>query len=39
MREVMDRLLSWWEDGEPVAMGTVVATWRSAPRLPKSSKR
>lgn len=32
MREVLDRLLAWWEEGHPVAMGTVVATWRSAPR-------
>lgn len=32
MREVLDRLLQWWENGETVAMGTVVATWRSAPR-------
>lgn len=32
MREVIDRLLDWWEAGHPVAMATVVATWRSAPR-------
>jgi len=32
VREVLDRLLPWWEEGHPVAMGTVVATWRSAPR-------
>ena len=32
MREVLERLLPWWRDGHPVAMGTVVATWRSAPR-------
>ena len=32
MRDVLDRLLPWWEQGHPVAMGTVVATWRSAPR-------
>jgi xanthine dehydrogenase accessory factor len=32
MREVLERLLPWWESGHPVAMGTVVATWRSAPR-------
>lgn len=32
MREVLDRLLPWWEAGQSVAMGTVVATWRSAPR-------
>src|SRR5215216_4435662 len=32
MREVLDDLLRWWETGETVGMGTVVATWRSAPR-------
>jgi xanthine dehydrogenase accessory factor len=32
VREVLDRLLPWWDEGHPVAMGTVVATWRSAPR-------
>ena len=32
MREVMDELLEWWRDGETVGVGTVVATWRSAPR-------
>jgi xanthine dehydrogenase accessory factor len=32
MREVLDDLVRWWESGEPVGMGTVVATWRSAPR-------
>src|SRR5215211_2941541 len=34
MREVLDELVRWWETGEPVGMGTVVATWRSAPRPP-----
>lgn len=32
MREILDHLLPWWRDGETVGMGTVVATWRSAPR-------
>ncbi len=32
MREVMDELLAWWRAGESVGVGTVVATWRSAPR-------
>jgi xanthine dehydrogenase accessory factor len=32
MREVLDELIGWWEAGETVGMGTVVATWRSAPR-------
>ena len=34
MREVMDELTGWWERGETVGMGTVVGTWRSAPRQP-----
>ncbi|HZC25977.1 MAG TPA: XdhC family protein [Actinopolymorphaceae bacterium] len=34
MREVLDSLVRWWEADEPVGMGTVVATWRSAPRQP-----
>ena len=32
MREVMDELLTWWREGKSVGVGTVVATWRSAPR-------
>ncbi|MFP5336554.1 MAG: XdhC family protein [Actinomycetes bacterium] len=32
MREVLPQLLAWWREGRPVGMGTVVATWRSAPR-------
>ncbi len=32
MREVMADLLGWWRDGSAVGVGTVVATWRSAPR-------
>ena len=34
MREVLDALLRWWRAGETVGMGTVVGTWRSAPRPP-----
>jgi xanthine dehydrogenase accessory factor len=34
MRDVLDRLLAWWEAGESIAMGTVVATFESAPRPP-----
>ena len=34
MRDVLSELTGWWRDGEPVGMGTVVATWRSAPRPP-----
>ncbi|NEK87348.1 XdhC family protein [Blastococcus saxobsidens] len=32
MREVLEELIGWWQAGETVGMGTVVATWRSAPR-------
>lgn len=32
MREVLEQLVPWWEAGETVGMGTVVATFRSAPR-------
>ena len=32
MREVLPELMSWWRNGETVGMGTVVGTWRSAPR-------
>ena len=34
MREVLDELLGWWRRGEPAALATVVATFRSAPRGP-----
>jgi len=37
MREVLDDLMSRWNAGEDVGMGTVVATWRSAPRQPGAS--
>jgi len=32
MREVLPDLLRWWQEGQTVGVGTVVATWRSAPR-------
>ena len=32
MRDVLPELMQWWEAGETVGMGTVVATFRSAPR-------
>jgi xanthine dehydrogenase accessory factor len=32
MREVLSDLMRWWKAGETVGMGTVVATFRSAPR-------
>ncbi|MDQ1677214.1 MAG: xanthine dehydrogenase accessory factor [Actinomycetota bacterium] len=37
MREVLDDLLQWWEAGESVGVGTVVQTFRSAPRPPGAS--
>ncbi|MGB6021438.1 MAG: XdhC family protein [Ornithinimicrobium sp.] len=37
MREVLPELRAWWEAGEPVAVATVVDTWRSAPRPPGAS--
>jgi xanthine dehydrogenase accessory factor len=32
MREVLPELMSWWRDGKTIGVGTVVGTWRSAPR-------
>jgi xanthine dehydrogenase accessory factor len=37
VREVLDELMQWWEAGETVGVGTVVATFRSAPRPPGAS--
>jgi xanthine dehydrogenase accessory factor len=37
VREVLDELMTWWEAGETVGVGTVVATFRSAPRPPGAS--
>ncbi len=37
MREVLGELMAWWEAGETVGVGTVVATFRSAPRPPGAS--
>ena len=37
MREVLPELLAWWEKGETVGVGTVVATFQSAPRPPGAS--
>jgi xanthine/CO dehydrogenase XdhC/CoxF family maturation factor len=34
VRDVLDDLMAGWEAGRPVALATVVATWRSAPRQP-----
>jgi xanthine dehydrogenase accessory factor len=32
VRDVLDQLMGWWRAGETVGVGTVVATFRSAPR-------
>ena len=37
MREVLPELLQWWQEGKTVGVGTVVATFRSAPRPPGAS--
>jgi xanthine dehydrogenase accessory factor len=37
VREVLPELLQWWRDGETVGVGTVVATFQSAPRPPGAS--
>ena len=37
MREVIEPLVGWWREGKTVGMGTVVATFRSAPRPPGAS--
>ncbi|MCW2813151.1 MAG: XshC-Cox1 family protein, partial [Nocardioides sp.] len=37
MRDVLSELMTWWEAGETVGVGTVVATFRSAPRPPGAS--
>ncbi|MXP23418.1 XshC-Cox1 family protein [Gordonia sp. HNM0687] len=37
MREVLPELLRWWKAGHTVGVGTVVATFRSAPQPPGAS--
>jgi xanthine dehydrogenase accessory factor len=37
MREVMPELVDWWRAGKTIGVGTVVGTWRSAPRPPGAS--
>ena len=32
MRDVLPELMAWWRAGETVGVGTVVATFQSAPR-------
>ena len=37
MRDVLPELMAWWRAGETVGVGTVVATFQSAPRPPGAS--
>ncbi len=37
MRDVLDQLESLWSSGRPIALATVVSTFRSAPRQPGAS--
>ena len=37
MREVLPELMAWWEAGETIGVGTVVATFQSALRPPGAS--
>ncbi|HEY6933392.1 MAG TPA: XdhC family protein [Marmoricola sp.] len=37
MREVLPELMEWWRDGKSVGVGTVIATFKSAPRPPGAS--
>ena len=37
MRDVLTELMEWWRAGETVGVGTVVATFQSAPRPPGAS--
>ncbi len=34
MRDILDPISKWWEDGEPFGLATVVRTFSSAPREP-----
>src|SRR3954463_8768921 len=34
MRDVLTDLETWWRAGDTVGLGTVVGTWKSAPRQP-----
>ena len=37
MREVLPELMRWYDAGETIGVGTVVATFQSAPRPPGAS--
>ena len=37
MRDVLPELMKWWQAGDTIGVGTVVATFQSAPRPPGAS--
>jgi len=37
MRDVIEEIAGWYDQGERFALATVVGTWRSAPRQPGAS--
>ena len=37
MRDVLPELMKWWDAGDTIGVGTVVATFQSAPRPPGAS--
>jgi xanthine dehydrogenase accessory factor len=37
VRDVLEQLMPWWQDDKSVGVGTVVATFQSAPRSPGAS--
>ncbi len=37
MRDVLPELMKWWSNGDTIGVGTVVATFQSAPRPPGAS--
>jgi xanthine dehydrogenase accessory factor len=37
VREVLPELMAWWRSGQTIGVGTVVATFQSAPRPPGAS--
>jgi xanthine dehydrogenase accessory factor len=37
VRDVLPELMKWWKDGATIGVGTVVTTFRSAPRPPGAS--
>ena len=34
MRDILDTITKWWDEGETFGLATVVRTFRSAPRDP-----